>query len=522
MNVAEQLLRQARQRDAAIAIVQPTSDQDRTITFAELDAESAALAERFQSQRLAPGSKVLVMLGVSIDLYVALTAIFRAGLVAVFLDPSAGREHVRRCGRMCPPDALLGPWKAQALRLLHPSLRRARSLVFPRRRTTRSSRALNEMHELHPDAPALITFTSGSTGQPKGVVRSHGLLLAQREALSRAIDLRPGQVDLATLPVFVLANLAAGVTTVIADADLRRPGFVDAGPVLRQIDRHGVTRSTASPAFFGRLAERCEREHRDLTSLRWVYTGGAPVHLDLLERLDRLMPEGEPTVVYGSTEAEPIAHAAWSTLSDQDRTAVSGGRGLLVGEPVSEVSVQIVNSALLSESAMSDDTWQTSALPTGQAGEIVVAGEHVVPGYLDSTQDAETKLNVSGRVWHRTGDAGYLDERGRLWLLGRVSSVLTDGGRAVFPFAVEARARAVPGVAQAALAAHGDRRVLAVEAKPEADPPALKAALLDMLSDDVDRVVLLPGLPMDTRHNAKVRYPALRDMIATQLDSGDR
>ena len=110
--------------------------------------------------------------------------------------------------------------------------------------------------------PALVTFTSGSTGEPKAAVRTHGFLLAQHAVLEESLSLAPGEVDLTTLPIFVLANLASGVTSVIPDADLRYPGRIEPGPVfeqLRQLDRTthrlvGRTRIAASPALLARLA----------------------------------------------------------------------------------------------------------------------------------------------------------------------------------------------------------------------------------------------------------------------------
>ena len=86
-----------------------------------------------------------------------------------------------------------------------------------------------------PDTPAIITFTSGSTGEPKAAVRTHGFLIAQHRALVESLALAPGDVDLTTLPMFLLANLASGVTSVIPDADLRAPGAIEPAPVLEQI-----------------------------------------------------------------------------------------------------------------------------------------------------------------------------------------------------------------------------------------------------------------------------------------------
>ena len=207
----------------------------------------------------------------SFELYAALIAVFRLGLVAVVPDPSASRVHLAAALEALPLTGFIGGRKAHLLRVLHPSLRASRWAVsldgwLPTARSWRASRGLapyTQVVDVGADAPALITFTSGSTSTPKVAVRSHGFLLAQHDVLERALQLQPGDVDLSTLPVFVLANLASGVTSVIPDADLRMPGRIAPGPILAQMMRHMATRTAASPGLLGRLVAESERtQHR--------------------------------------------------------------------------------------------------------------------------------------------------------------------------------------------------------------------------------------------------------------------
>jgi acyl-CoA synthetase (AMP-forming)/AMP-acid ligase II len=152
------------------------------------------------------------------------------------------------------------------------------------------------------------------------------------------------------------------------------------------------------------------------------------------------------------------------------------------------------------------------ALPPGQPGEIVVSGDHVLPGYLDGAGDSESKIHVDGRVWHRTGDAGYLDDRGRLWLLGRCSARVNDSHGVLYPFAVEAAASGTPGLARAAFVMDRGRRVLVAEVAGEAE--GTKQRLLERLAwARVGAVVIVDRIPLDARHNAKVDYPALRRLL---------
>ena len=124
--------------------------------------------------------------------------------------------------------------------------------------------------------------------------------------------------------------------------------------------------------------------------------------------------------------------------------------------------------------------------------------------------DAETKFRVDDRIWHRTGDSGYLDERGRLWLLGRASARIADDRGELYPFAVECAARQIPGVRRAALAHQAGRRILLLEPEAGAPPPDVTSVRSSLAWAQLDEVRVWREIPMDRRHNAKVDYAALK------------
>ena len=152
------------------------------------------------------------------------------------------------------------------------------------------------------------------------------------------------------------------------------------------------------------------------------------------------------------------------------------------------------------------------AVGVSEPGEIVVSGDHVLRGYLDGMGDDETKIPDGERVWHRTGDAGYFDADGRLWLLGRCAARVNDSCGVLYPFAVECAASEVPGVQRSASVSHRGRRVLVVETMHDA--VEVRGALLQRLSwARLADVRTVRRVPVDNRHNAKVDYPALARML---------
>jgi acyl-CoA synthetase (AMP-forming)/AMP-acid ligase II len=520
MNLVKLLQHQAETRPDVPALIEEDEGR-RSCTFADLERRAVRGAAQLWEAGIGRGDVVLVLQPMSIELYVIVTALFRVGAVAMVPDPLADRDHIVDCCERAAPSAIVGPPRAHLLRLLSRPVRRIPHAFvtggWPLPFTTQwpaqdvESDEQVTVVECDADTPALLTFTSGSTGTPKGAVRTHGLLRAQYEALRDNLDLRPGQIDLATLPVFVLANLAAGVTTVLADADLRAPAQIDPGPVIEQIEAERPTRTTASPAVFERLMAA---DGRVLNRFDRLYTGGAPVFPDLLDRMRCAAPSSEITAVYGSTEAEPIAHVAEGDIRPEDHQRMVAGGGLLAGRPVDAVTLRILpDRSGTPIGPFSRDEFEAEACPPNTPGEIVVTGPHVVPGYLDGQGDAEHKFEVEGTRWHRTGDAGRLDERGRLWLLGRCDATVRDDRGTLYPFAVECAARLHDDVRHAALAQWEGRRVLAVEPTAAAgavDQEGLRAQLADI---ELDKVVVLPDMPLDRRHNAKVDYPALHDRL---------
>lgn len=521
MNIAHVLHAHAASRPKDAAIIEAAGRGERVTSFAQLDADAARAASLLLRHGLRPGDAVLVFHPMSAELYAALIALFRLRMVAMFLDPSAGREHIERCCALNPPKGFIASTKAHLLRLWSPALRRIpiRFVIgwsVPGAVKWSRARALEpsaEIMECDANTPALLTFTSGSTGQPKAAVRTHGFLLAQHRVLAESLELTAGDVDLATMPIVLLANLGSGVTSLIPNADLRFPGRIDPGPVVAQIQSSEATSSVASPAFFECLARYCSEKSLALPSFQKLFTGGAPVFPRLLDQMQAMAPNADVVAVYGSTEAEPIAHVSRRHLQPEDLRAMLAGRGLLAGVPVEAIAVRILRDQWgrpLAPITAADFAEQCQA--AGEPGEIVVSGGHVLSGYLHGQGDEETKFRVDGRVWHRTGDAGYLDATGRLWLLGRCVARIRDALGELYPFAAETALYQNGAVRRAAMVSHQGKRVLAIEFFDghAADVAALRQ---ELAWTKVEEIRVCKRIPVDKRHNAKIDYPALAALL---------
>lgn len=514
-NVAARLAERAAMHPERTAVVEHVGGRARRITFGAMAERVAALSAGLRAEGVGAGDRILLFVPMSIDLYVALLGVLHAGATAVFVDAWADRRRLDAAVAAASPKGFVGPPKAHLLRLSSPAVRRIPVKWVAGRRWLRLER-----HERPPEGaaamvpgeqPALVTFTTGSTGAPKAAARSHAFLWAQHRALAAHLRLTPEDVDMPTLPVFVLNNLATGTPSVIPDFDPRRPADVDPAAIHRQMRVEGVTTSSGSPAFYERLARWCaERGVR--IPLRALFTGGAPVYPPLARLLADTV-EGVAHVVYGSTEAEPVAGIeARAMLAAMEE----GDDGICVGRPVPEVELRVVRPHD-GPIVLGEGGWSEWEVPLGGTGEVVVAGPHVLQGYLNAPEaERQSKVRDGGRVWHRTGDAGRLDARGRLWLMGRVSQRVERAGETWWSTPAEARALSVPGVAHAAYLglpdpALGRRAVLCVETPGGRLTDEVRAELLRRVAPTpVDELRALARIPRDPRHASKSDVAALR------------
>jgi acyl-CoA synthetase (AMP-forming)/AMP-acid ligase II len=227
-------------------------------------------------------------------------------------------------------------------------------------------------------------------------------------------------------------------------------------------------------------------------------------------------------VLYGSTEVEPIAHieAAEILADDSEREGVLVGRisaGLLYR--FIRIDRGIVE--------LGDAGWDTLATQEGEPGELIVSGAHVCGEYYNNPE-AFRRAKIrdrDGKVWHRTGDVGILDEQGRLWLVGRVHNVILRDGKTHFPVRAEMLMKRLPFVRQTAYLGMADpklgERAFAVVSLTEEHAGEDCQRYRDEVSAwlvqhgvPVDEVRIVEAIPMDPRHYSKVEYARLREELA--------
>jgi len=524
VNVALQLSAAAREWPDSLAIISPQTGSQ--LTCKQLDDESDRIACGLKSIGVRRGMRTTLMVPPSAEFFVLTFALFKLGAVLVLIDPGMGVKNLGRCLGEAEPEAFIGIRKSQiARKLLGWGRRTVRLTVgvgsrlfcqysLDDIRQAGANRSF-EPFEVFADEMAAILFTSGSTGIAKGAVYTHGVFAAQVDALRRLYDIRPGEIDLATFPLFALFAPALGMTAVIPEMDPTRPATVDPAKICSAVQRHQVTNLFGSPALLNTVSRWAETQGVQLPTLRRVISAGAPVPATVIERTTRMLgPGAEVFTPYGATECLPVASIGSREILGETRRQTDRGAGVCVGLPVPEIEVAII--PITDEPIVQ---WTDRLrLPANEVGEIAVKGPFVTRSYFGRPKaTALAKIpDADGSIWHRMGDVGYRDDRGRLWFCGRKSQRVSTANGTLFTIPVEAVFNTHPAVYRTALVGigHGGSQVpvLCVELEPGSrgiDRNLVVAELLELgakheHTHGIRTILFHKSFPVDIRHNAKI------------------
>lgn len=491
-NIVEILFENAEKHPNKLAIIH----KNKKITYGKLVQDVKDYAQYFLSKGIKKGDNILIFVPMTIELYKILSAVFFIGATAVFVDAWADKNRLNQALTIVPCKAFIACPKAFILKLISKKVREVGINIISG--TINKSKNIHPIETVTPDSTALITFTTGSTGLPKAAKRTHRFLLEQHYVLKKHLAPSIDDVDLTSLPVFILHNLACGTTSVIPDFNPQKPSDINPDKILKDIKNNNVTTSVGSPRFYEKLAE-----FGKIKGLKRIFTGGAPVFPKNARLLQENFNDCDIEIVYGSTEAEPIASiSAKELLQCEDNVK----DGLYVGKPIEEINVKIIKP---SDEPIED--FESTWLNTGEIGEICVEGKHVLKEYYNSDEAQKfAKINYQGQIWHRTGDAGYLDNDGRLFLMGRVKNRFVHNNKEVYVFPIENALLEIEGIEIGTVLKIDEQIILVVETKI---PQKKLEQELKNCGFNFDKLIITQ-IPRDPRHNSKIDYDKLKKILS--------
>ncbi len=508
-----------------------------TVSWELLERRVGELASGLAAIGVRPGERVALLVPPSVDLTVAVYAVWRAGAVVVVADKGLGVLGMGRALRGARVDHVIGTAQglaaAWAMRL--PGTRIAAGSV-PRAvlRALGAGLSLADVADrgrsappapgAAPDDECAVVFTSGATGPAKGVVYRHRQVHAQLELIRSTYGLSEQDRIVAAFAPFALYGPGLGIGSAVPVMDVSSPGTLTAAALADAVDAIEATVVFASPAalrsVLSTAAGLSSAQRAALGRVRLLMSAGAPVPVRLLRSLRALLPAAQTRTPYGMTEVLPV-----TDISLQEIEAAGCGEGVCVGRPLPGVGVAV---SPLSATGAADSPLTTGP---GQTGEVCVRADHVKDRYdaLWATQ----RWSSRDAGWHRTGDVGHLDPQGRLWFEGRLEQVLSTAHGVITPVGIEQRVEALESVRSAAAVGIGPLGAVQVVlvVVPEGRRPARWSSpvapqpLIDAVRAaaevDVAAVLVASALPVDVRHASKVDHQALADW-AGRILAGDR
>lgn len=522
-NIAETFVETANAHKDKVAIIEAKDNS--SITFRELDRRSDTYVNYFIGEGVGAGDVVVLMVKPSIDFICLTLALFKLGTPVVLIDPGMGFKNLLRCIERVGPDYLVGIPKALLFSRLFPkpfkSVRKrfccgnSFGLLGPDICQIKAiSNKTHEVYRPQKDDLAAIIFTTGSTGPPKGVRYEHSIFSAQLHQIKSHYDIGEKDTDQPAFPLFALFSTALGACAIIPDMDPTKPAQVDPQKFVSSLRTYNVTYSFGSPAIWRVVGKYCLDHKIKLPSLEKVLMAGAPVPYDLLGHMDEILPvNGRVMTPYGATESLPIASIDHKEILTETMAQSRVGKGTCVGYSLPGITIKIIE---ISDREI-ENVDRCTFLKPYALGEIIVQGGVVTKSYMNNeTETRFAKIMDGESFWHRMGDVGYLDEKGRLWFCGRRAHRVVAETQTYFSIPCEAIVNEHEDVYRSALVGvqspqsetlpvlilepvqgfSGKEKILIEEARALAEKSEITKSIQHFLVHE--------SFPVDIRHNAKI------------------
>lgn len=496
------------------------------MTFSQLEKESDRLAYGFEEIGISRGTRTILMVTPGMEFFTIIFAMFKVGAIPVVVDPGMGLDRMLQCLEQGRPKAFIGIEKAHILRILKPSyFKTVKHWVTVGRKWFWGGYTLKQlMNNYIPDTPypvaettrnetAAIVFTTGSTGPAKGVVYTHGNFEAQINQIQEHFQIEPDEVDLPTFPLFALFDPALGMTAVIPDMDPTKPALVNPEKIIEAIENHGVTNMFASPALLNRVGKYGKENNIKLPTLRRVVSAGAPVTPANIEQFSSMLfDHAQIHTPYGATEAVPIISIGSNEILAETKELSEQGYGMCIGRPICDTDIEIIK---ITDDPIKnlDDSLKVKA---SEVGEITAKANLVTRQYFNNKKaDNYAKIPDSdGTFWHRMGDLGWQDSKGRIWFCGRKNHRVTTSKETLFTIPVEAIFNNHEDVFRSALAGVGRSNhqipVMFIEPHPwvknkkELINELEEIGRANPLTSSIQHIFIEKSFPVDIRHNSKI------------------
>ncbi|WP_426511807.1 long-chain-fatty-acid--CoA ligase [Dactylosporangium sp. McL0621] len=418
-----------RRRAAATPALTAVIEAGRTTTFGALDERSNRVAQALIAAGVAPGDRVAYIGANAPEFLEVLYGATKAGAIATAVNNRLARPEIAAILSDAAPAALI----VDDPSLVPPGARAVctgdeyeawLSTVDP----------VDPLVPAGPDDTAVIFYTSGTTGRPKGIMLSGDNLGQALATMHYDMELTTTSVAMAPIPYFHISGLGLALVANLNGAALLLETAAGPDALIALLARRRVSHAAVVPTILQTLLQLPGTRETDWSALRYLVYGAMPIPLPVIRAATEVFG-CKFLQSYGLTESTGGVTVLWPEdhLPDEPRKE---RRLRSVGRPMPGVSLRVVDPVTLSD------------LPPGERGEVLIGGGHVMRGYWRNPAATSATI-VDG--WVRTGDGGSFDEDGYLYLHDRIKDMIVSGGENVYPAEVESVLTGHPDLAEVAV-----------------------------------------------------------------------
>jgi len=486
--------------------------QDQPVTFGEMWARINRFAQHLLDLGIAPGERVLMALPNGPEFFSGFYGVQRAGGIAVPVFPGAGADRVFAIAKLCGADKVIVPSAISGEQLASIRGQAAdHSLSILLLSEYKDADADGPFPEVQPDQVAFLQYTSGSTGNPKGVMITQANLMTNIRQMIEGMEIVPEDIFVSWLPVYhdmglilkTMVPFCLGAALYLLPTDLR-----DVRPWLDEIHRRRAT-FTAAPDFAYRLALRkVDPQEYDLSSLRVALNAAEPVRKSTISAFHQSFGL-ENVMVAGYGLAEVTVGVSMWPPGTPNRVDPQGV--VSVGPPFPGVEVAIVTDG--------------RKQPAGKVGEIAIRSTANSAGYFNNPEENRRLVWQDGH--YLSGDLGYLDEDGNLYIVSRKKNIIKRSGETISPWEIEEVVDRIPDVRYSAAVGvergmeAGEQVIVFAEIRngQKADRDSLHATAVRIAGDvhgymgfRPARAYLLKPKGIPLTDNGKIQHVRLREL----------
>lgn len=408
-NLVEKIFQFAKKTPNAIAIENLHTCE--VLTYEQLRIKIEIARQQLKNKKIYQ-KKILILERPTPNLIVKILALMAEGNCICSLDPSLEFKQIQNSLKDLPFDYYLTSWQGVFYSLLFGALNKAARLQLSNQACS-STEKFTELYSWQDSEIAFLSLTSGTTGPTKIVPITFANLKSRQELAHRYLPAANPDVHLAGYLLSHLQNLTEGAVCLFTEY---QSSWAELATTLNE----KVTRVSGPPGDLIEFSIEAHKYYKQYPNVQSVLLGGAPLSDTQLMGLQRTFPNSKITVIYGSTECEPISKKDYAPTSAQN---ISGYK---VGAPVSELEIKIEPCV----QALFLPSKNKKLISEGVLGELWLSGPQVVSKYLNSDRDEKhNKIAINNKTWHRTGDLVYQDRQQELTLLGRTADLIQYAGR---------------------------------------------------------------------------------------------